>query len=453
MNIPNANIASAVKSLIQTHPFFAGILLQQKFVADSSIKTFAVDGESFFFNPAFADSLSFDECKAVCAHEAGHLAGGHHFRMGQRDARLWNEATDYVLNETLASQGFKLPSGVLRNSEFAGKSAEEAYATIWQKKKEEEKQSQDGEGEESGNDGQSGNGSQGQPSPNGQPSPGNGSGNQTASNGTQSPSNGTPSGQSGNGQPSQGAQDDGSEGEGEEETPNPCGEVRKAEGSAKDAEAKGKLMVEKALSIARIAGGGANGMEREVKDCKATRYDWREILNRFFTELTARDYSFAHPNKRYLQRGLVLPSLRSRDCGQIVLAIDTSGSVSAEEVSAMISAIQECLSTYGENGLSDGLRVIYCDYNVQGDEVLQDGEKANPKGGGGTRFAPVFEHLKGDIGQAAALVYLTDGYTMQSDLTALESLVPPFPVLWGLIQDNESFLPPFGEVFRFDIHA
>lgn len=447
MNIPNANIASAVKSLIQTHSFFAGILLQQKFVVDNSKAnpTAAVDGERFFINSAYADTLSHDYSRFLCAHEACHLSGGHHFRQGNRDGKTWNIACDYVVNALLVKQGFKLIPGALFDARFDGtQSCEDVYKIVYQEEKEKQEKKQ---ADKQGKAGQSGNGSQGQPSPNGQPSPGNGSGNQNASNGTQSPSNGTPSGQSGND-----SQDE-SEGEGEGEPVNPCGEVRKAEGSAKDAEARGKLMVEKALSIARIAGSGANGMEREVNACKSTRYDWREILNRFFTELTARDYSFAHPNKRYLQRGLVLPSLRSRDCGQIVLAIDTSGSVSTEEVSAMVVEMQNCLSTYGENGLSEGLRVIYCDYDVQGDEILQEGDVANPKGGGGTRFAPVFEHLKGDIGQAAALVYLTDGYTMQSDLTALESLVPPFPVLWGLIQDNDSFLPPFGECFRFDIHA
>lgn len=443
MNIPHQKIADSVKSLIQTHPFFAGILLQQKFVSDSSIKTFAVDGENFFFNPDFADSLSFDECRAVCAHEAGHLAGGHHFRRGNRDPRLWNEATDYVLNETLAAQGFKLPQGVLRNSEFAGKSAEDAFRSLWQKREEEKKQAgkanQSKQGQGAGQGRGSGQGQSGQPNAGqsgqggAQPSPGNGAGNQSPANATQS---------TGQGQPNAGQDDS-----------NPCGEVLDAPGNAKDAAAKGKLMVEKALSIARAAGIGAGAMEREVKACKATRYDWREILNRFFTELTARDYSFSFPNKRYLQRGLILPGLRSRDCGQIVLAIDTSGSVSADEVSAMVAEMQNCLSTYGENGLSDGLRVIYCDFDVQGEETLFEGEKANPKGGGGTRFAPVFEHLKGDLQGAAALVYLTDGETMQSDLRALESLAPGFPVLWGLIRENESFNPPFGEVFRFDIHA
>lgn len=67
-------------------------------------------------------------------------------------------------------------------------------------------------------------------------------------------------------------------------------------------------------------------------------------------------------------------------------------------------------------------------------------------------FAPVFNHLQGDLDGAACLVYLTDGYcgdTMES----LANLAPNYPVLWGLICDNDGFKPPFGECVKVDIHA
>ncbi len=384
MNIQNKRVREAVQSLILSHPLFAGILIQQKFAEDNSEEnpTFSVDGEVFRYNSTFADSLTFDEAKAVCAHEACHLALLHHVRMGNRDGETWNKACDYAVNSRLVADKFKLPAGALIDAKFADKSAEDIYRDLYQSKPP-----------------QQGN----KP---GQGKPGN------------APSMGT---------------------------------VKPAPGNPKIAEAKAKGQVEKAMSIARMAGQLPGGMERAIKQVETPRFDWREVLHRFFQEITARDYSFATPNKRFAHTGIILPSLRSRDIGRIVLAVDTSGSVSAAEVSAMVAEMQNCMETYCENGLSDGLRVIYCDAQIQGEETLYSGDTAHPAGGGGTAFAPVFKHLANDLDGAACLVYLTDGHGEGN--AAIESLAPSYPVLWGLICDNEGFKPPFGECFRLDIHA
>lgn len=378
MNITNKNISAALNSLILTHPFFAGILLQQNFreVSDKEVcQTMQVDGETFEYNPAFANSLSFDECKGVCAHEALHLALLHHTRAGNRDAETWNQACDYAINGELIESGFKLPAGGLIDPKFANMSAEDIYRQLEQEKK---KDAQDGQG-----------------------------------NKPSAPS---------------------------------MGGVKPAKGDAKAAEAKTKSMIEKAQSIARMAGDLPEDMARRIKDAMQPRFDWREILHRFFQDVCARDYSFANPNRRFIHSGLILPSLRSRSVGSIVLAIDTSGSISTEEVSTMVSEVQECMAQYTEEGINKTITVIYCDAKVQRVEVLSDGDRPAPVGGGGTDFRPVFEHIGNDLGNAACLVYLTDG-----ECEAFPSEAPSYPVLWGLIRDNAAFAPPFGEVFKVNI--
>ena len=422
MNIPCKKLKDAVNSLILSNPLFAGILIQQKFVEDNSEgnPTFSVDGKTFAYNSSFADSLSFDECKAVCAHEAMHLALLHHVRMGKRDCENWNKATDFAINSELAKQGFKLPKDALLDAKFADKSAEDIYREL--------AQAQKPKSNPQNHPKPSQNGKQSQPN----------SGQSQPSQGQGKPSNGNPSQGQANGQgaPSMG-----------QVKPSPIP-------NAKAAEAKAKGQIEKAMSIARMAGSLPACTERAIKASESPRMDWREILHRFFQEITQRDYSFTSPNSRFLNRGIILPSLRSRDIGRIILAVDTSGSVSDSEVSAMVSEMQNCMETYCDAGLSDGLTVIYCDAAVTGEETLYSGDVANPKGGGGTMFAPVFERLANDLGNAACLVYLTDGYCGDS-MDSLAKLSPSFPVLWGLICDNPTFSQavPFGECFKMDIHA
>lgn len=375
-------------NLIFSHPFFASILLQQEFREDNSEPTFSVDGKVFRYNSEFADSLDFDEIKGVCAHEALHLALLHHARINGRDLETWNDACDYAINGELIEQKFKLPKGVLIDSRFADMSAEDIYRKLEQEKKDQQKQNP--QSQKPGNQ-------QGQGSP-----------------------------QSGQGAPS-------------------FGQIKPAKNPA-EAEAKGKAVLEKAMSISRMAGEMPGDLERELKENAKPRFDWREILHRFFQDVCARDYSFQQPNKRFAHLGVILPTLRSRSIGKVLLAVDTSGSISTEEVSAMVAEMQECLVTYTEEGLSAELTVIYCDAAVQRVETLSDGDTPKPMGGGGTDYKPVFSYVGNDIGEAACLVYLTDG-----DCASFPEVSPSFPVLWGLIRDNPGFAPPFGETVKVEI--
>ena len=70
------------------------------------------------------------------------------------------------------------------------------------------------------------------------------------------------------------------------------------------------------------------------------------------------------------------------------------------------------------------------------------GDKPSPKGGGGTNFDPAFKWVEenGVLGEASALIYLTDG------CAPAPTVSPDYPVLWCLVRDNPTFAPGFGEV-------
>ena len=61
-------------------------------------------------------------------------------------------------------------------------------------------------------------------------------------------------------------------------------------------------------------------------------------------------------------------------------------------------------------------------------------EKIKFKGGGGTRFTPVFDYMKDNPCEAQILIYFTDGY---GDKPAK----PPYPVMWVITPEGKNAIP------------
>ena len=133
-----------------------------------------------------------------------------------------------------------------------------------------------------------------------------------------------------------------------------------------------------------------------------------------------------------------------------MVAIDTSGSVNLDEVRAIVEETRHCLDIMSEDKDNASLTVIYFDHMVQGVEVFESGSdiKPNPKGGGGTNYAPIFKYIQDNDLKCDACVIITDGYCWD-----FGKIIPSYPVLWGLTTGCYTFKAPFGEKFEFDIHG
>ena len=67
------------------------------------------DNSNIYINPEFVlKELSDDETTGVLAHETMHNATLSLFRLRGRNMKLWNIATDYVMNRDLLEMGLKL---------------------------------------------------------------------------------------------------------------------------------------------------------------------------------------------------------------------------------------------------------------------------------------------------------------------------------------------------------
>lgn len=461
--IPHKKVRDAVNNIIQNHAFYATILMQQNIIEDNSRNnpTFYVDGKNLAYNSKFADSLSFDEVKGVLAHEVMHLVLLHHARMGKRDARIYNIAADHVINNQLIKDGFILPKGLYNDPKFAGMNVEEVYRILYleevKKQAEQDKQNQDKQDNNSGESSDSmpgaGDNDEDSDSDNSDEKDSSEDSNNQEDTKENEDDAGDNSGdesdnEEGNEENSESANSNDEEG-GEEEKPVTFGEIRPA--TEDNAEEKAKIQSKQAISIAKAAGEMPGGSIIEmIENSYKPKFNWREIINQFVSEITQKDYSFENPDRRFLQNGIILPDFYSKAPANIVVAIDTSGSVNIEEVKAIVNEARSCLDMMSEDKENATLTVIYCDARVQSVDIFEAGSdiKPNPKGGGGTDYAPVFKYIRDNDVKCDGLIYITDGYCW-----TFGDIIPDYRVFWGLTVSYNDFRPPFGEKFVFDIHG
>lgn len=168
---------------------------------------------------------------------------------------------------------------------------------------------------------------------------------------------------------------------------------------------------------------------------------WSALLAQFCIKAAKTDYSWKRPNRRALSAGYMAPGLKS-DLLRGVIAIDTSGSIDENLLEHFIS---ELASIRGQIPAHE-LHIIYCDTQVQRVDYLMQGQKlkTNVPTGGGTCFAPVFNHVEKMGGSKDFLIFFTDGEN--SDAHILKKMNPAYPVLWAIYGSGVD--QPFGQVLK-----
>lgn len=143
------SIDSIKRRMLIKYPAFGSVVANLKYVENKNLPTVATDGENIYYNPDFLDRLSEDEQTFLFAHEVCHVAFNHIFRSEGRDKRLWNMATDAVINALLEQDGLKMVEGGVDIPEAVEYDAEAMYEKLL---KEKENQQQGDKGESSQND-------------------------------------------------------------------------------------------------------------------------------------------------------------------------------------------------------------------------------------------------------------------------------------------------------------
>ena len=126
------------KSVLQVRrecAFFGALMLFARIIPTKSIETAATDGKTIFINEDYLNSLSSSEQNALLLHEVLHMALLHCIRIGVRDRRIWNIASDIVVNGMIRmNTSFQLPDGAIIDDKFKDESAEEIYEALLKNK-------------------------------------------------------------------------------------------------------------------------------------------------------------------------------------------------------------------------------------------------------------------------------------------------------------------------------
>lgn len=204
-----------------------------------------------------------------------------------------------------------------------------------------------------------------------------------------------------------------------------------------------------ALTAGKVGSGG----NRAIDQLLQPEVNWREVMREFITE-TCRgtdDSTWRQPSRRHMAMGILRPSGITERVGELVIAIDTSGSIGQQELTKCLSEIKGVCDTVKP----ESVRILYWDTKVCSEEVYGDvagacgsleqlTQTTKPKGGGGTNVQCVPDHIQANNINAQAVIVLTDGY-LGGDWGAWT-----MPLLWGIL-DNKSARPTIGKTLHINL--
>ena len=455
----DALLSRALRQVSKHWPLAYSKLLSLEWRWSAATPYGATDGRELILNPAGINKLQRQPngvglCAFLLVHESLHALLGHGWRLAKmRDPKCANVAADYIINAMIKARNkelgkavFPLIDGVLLNEELSGdKSVEQLYRELQQPaqrptpKAPEPKQDEnkdDNEGED--NDDSEGQAGTGASSAEGESEEDDTAGLDTGGD-TAADDDGSDTADGGTDSGSADSLDD-FVGTGAEDTYKPIVGENDTDDSvaAKMEEDNDRLLL--ADHIERAGGGdsGMTGTRVMQQRVLPQPMPWAELLHEWLRGSSRSGWSSPFNAPVHGSTGLVCCGRRKRSAGDIVLVIDTSGSVPARVYDRFLKEAHTILQELRP----ERLHLLSVSHYVCEAVTLERGDDMplSLKGGGGTAFQPAFDWVQLENIQPDVLVYLTDGVAY--DINSLQA--PDYPVLWvSTLCQPEHY--PFGD--------
>ena len=368
-------IQMILRGLLTSHPFFSALALRLVQIEDAKRETVASNGKVLLYNPEWVANTSPNVVRAAIARVVLACALKHHTRRGERKKAVWQEASRRVTIPILLDAGL-----ITKDTGGDNRDIVSVYNDLIQNYVEVPGQDTSGhmvydEEKEKGKGGRA----------------------KFVND------------------PHQAGEIDDSPSLGE------------SENAVKDEEQSWDSAGHQAIQLAKAAGKTSGLAEETIRASHKNPADWKEILRDFLTEISKADYSWVRPNRRFVADGIYLPSMETACSGRVVFAIDTSGSLSTEDLRDFWAELREAVEVTG----LDSVTIIQCDTEIKSIEHYDVSDlpiHLNAKGRWGTEYYPVFEEIKKMPQPPNALVYFTDLCISDSDIPSQ----PDYPVIWAV---------------------
>lgn len=149
----NFNIESIKSKLLVKYPFFGSVVANVDYEPNKNIPTAGTDGNLIYYNPDYLKRLTSEEQTFVFAHEVCHIAFNHILRSEGKIPKLWNIATDAVINAFLKRDGLRIVKGGVDIADAINYDAEQLYEKLLNEKQQQQKNGQ-GQQEQNGQNNQ-----------------------------------------------------------------------------------------------------------------------------------------------------------------------------------------------------------------------------------------------------------------------------------------------------------
>lgn len=347
-------LITARVGLLLRAPFFGNLATRLQLInADDWCGTAATDGRRFYYNSEFVNKMPLKQVEFLFGHEVLHVVYDHMGRRGDRDPKIMNIAADYCVNNDLVDQrvGEKIPVG-LYDTKYKGWSAEEVYDHLMKNATEKDINELIKQMIDEHLDGQG----------------------------------------------------DG-DGDGDKDSK---GRPRISAAEAKEIRDEIKDAV---LQAAQAAGAGnlPGGVKRMIKDLTEPQISWKELLEQQIQSTIKNDYTFARPGRKSWHMDAILPASKPGETIDIFIGIDTSGSITPDDLKIFFSEIKGIMDAYTEYKI----KVVGWDTEIGGigeftSDNMADITTFDPKGGGGTDPHCVWEYLIEEGIEPKKLIMFTD---------------------------------------------
>jgi predicted metal-dependent peptidase len=151
---------------------------------------------------------------------------------------------------------------------------------------------------------------------------------------------------------------------------------------------------------------------------------WTDLLREWLTKRSRNGWDSPFNAPIFQSTGLVCAGRRTRNAGDIVLVLDTSGSIGQATYDRFLQEAQAVLDELKP----ERMHLLSVSHEVADAVTLEAGDTVPTKlkGGGGTLFRPAFDWVRENVYDPDVMVYLTDGDS--SDLPTITDV--DYPLLW-----------------------